>query len=115
MATAVSNVEERSYYGSSEQVSLPNDTLNIISRLQKPAKLITKRRRRDMDDSPVLVHIWMSLDDWVCMRECGWQVTANPIIDSLQKAISDLVNTCKGLVVVCVNRNVAFRNDRQQG
>ena len=28
------NIEERSYYGSSEQVSSPNDTLNIISRLQ---------------------------------------------------------------------------------
>ena len=44
-----------------------------------------------MDDSPMSVHIWMSLYDWVCMRGCGWQVTANPIIDSLQKAISDLV------------------------
>ena len=65
-----------------------------------------------MDDSPVLVHIWMSLYDWVCMRGCGWQVTANPIIDSLQKAISDLVNTCKGLVVVCVNRDVAFHGGR---
>ena len=42
------------------------------------------------------VHIWMSLYDWVCMRGCGWQVTANPIIDSLQKAISDLVSTCNG-------------------
>ena len=52
-----------------------------------------------MDDS---LHIWMSLYDWVCMRGCGWQVTANPIIDSLQKTISDLVNTCRGLVVVCV-------------
>ena len=94
------NIEERSYYGSSEQVSSPNDTVSIISRLQKLEKLIIERRRRDMDDSPVSVHIWMSLYDWVCMRGCGWQVTANPIIDSLQKAISDLVNTCKGLVVV---------------
>ena len=65
-----------------------------------------------MDDSPVSVHIWMSLYDWVCMRGCGWQVTANPIIDSLQKAISDLVNTCKGLVVVCVNRDVALHGGR---
>ena len=39
-------------------------------------------------------------------------MTANPIIDSLQKAISDLVNTCKGLVVVCVNRDVAFHGGR---
>ena len=54
----------------------------------------------------------MSLYDWVCMRGCGWQVTANPIIDSLQKAISDLVSTCKGLVVVCVNRDVAFHGGR---
>ena len=46
------------------------------------------------------------------MRGCGWQVTANPIIDSLQKTISDLVNTCKGLVVVCVNRDVAFHGGR---
>ena len=65
-----------------------------------------------MDDSPMSVHIWMSLYDWVCMRGCGWQVTANPIIDSLQKAISDLVNTCKGLVVACVNRDVAFHGGR---
>ena len=106
------NIEERSYYGSSEQVSSPNDTLNIISRLQKLDKLIAERRRRDMDDSPMSVHIWMSLYDWVCMRGCGWQVTANPVIDSLQKAISDLVNTCKGLVVVCVNRDVAFHGGR---
>ena len=98
------NIEERSYYGSSEQVSSSADTMNIISRLQKLEKLIVERRRRDMDDSPVSVHIWMSLYDWVCMRGCGWQVTANPIIDSLQKTISDLVNTCRGLVVVCVNR-----------
>ena len=82
------NIEERSYYGSSEH------------------KLITERRRRDMDDSPMSV----SLYDWVCMRGCGWQVTANPIIDSLQKAISD--NTCKRLVVVCVNRDVAFHGGR---
>ena len=106
------NIEERSYYGSSEQVSSPNDTLNIISRLQKLDKLIAERRRRDMDDSPMSVHIWMSLYDWVCMRGCGWQVTTNPIIDSLQKAISDLVNSCKGLVVVCVNRDVAFHGGR---
>ena len=106
------NIEERSYYGSSEQVSSPNDTLSIISRLQKLDRLIIERRRRDMDDSPVSAHIWMSLYDWVCMRGCGWQVTANPIIDSLQKAISDLVNTCKGLVVVCVNRDVAFHGGR---
>ena len=100
-------IEERSYYGSSEQVSSPNDTLNIISRLQKLDKLIAERRRRDMDDSPMSVHIWMSLYDWVCMRGCGWQVTANPIIDSLQKAISDLVSTCKGprdLVVLSCER-----------
>ena len=57
------NIEERSYYGSSEQVSSPNDTLNIISRLQKLDKLIAERRRRDMDDSPMSVHIWMSLND----------------------------------------------------
>ena len=106
------NIEERSYYGSSEQVSSPTDTMSIISCLQKLEKLIVERRRRDMDDSPVSVHIWMSLYDWVCMRGCGWQVTANPIIDSLQKAISDLVNTCKGLVVVCVNRDVAFHGGR---
>ena len=67
-------------------LSPPNDTLNIIS-LQKLDKLIAERRRQDMDDSPMLVHIWMSLYDWVCMRGCGWQVTANPIID-LQKAWS---------------------------
>ena len=36
----------------------------------------------------------------------------HPIIDSLQKAISDLVSTCKGLVVVCVNRDVAFHGGR---
>ena len=106
------NIEERSYYGSSEQVSSSADTMSIISRLQKLEKLIVERRRRDMDDSPVSVHIWMSLYDWVCMRGCGWQVTANPIIDSLQKTISDLVNTCKGLVVVCVNRDVAFHGGR---
>ena len=46
------------------------------------------------------------------MRGCGWQVTANPIIDSLQKTISELVNTCKGMVVVCVNRDVAFHGGR---
>ena len=106
------NIEERSYYGSGEQVSSSADTMSIISRLQKLEKLIVERRRRDMDDSPVSVHIWMSLHDWVCKRGCGWQVTANPIIDSLQKAISDLVNTCKGLVVVCVNRDVAFHGGR---
>ena len=99
--------------GSSEQVSSPTDTMSIISRLQKLEKLIIERRRRDMDDSPVSVHIWMSLYDWVCVRGCGWQVTANPIIDALQKAISDLVNTCKGLVVVCVNRDVAFHGGRE--
>ena len=82
------NIEERSYYGSSEPVSSPTDTMNIISRLQRLEKLIVERRRRDMDDSPVSVHIWMSLYDWVCMRGCGWQVTANPIIDSLQKTIT---------------------------
>ena len=37
------------------------------------------------------------------MIGCAW---------SLQKAISDLVNTCKGLVVVCVNRDVAFHGGR---
>ena len=93
------NIEERSYCGSSEQVSSPNDTMSIISRLQKLDKFIMERRRRDMDDSPVSV------------RGCGWQVTANPIIDSLQNTISDLVNTCKGLVV-CVNRDVAFHGGR---
>ena len=35
-------------------------------------------------------------------------MTTRPIIDSLSKAISDLVNVCKGMVVVCVNRDVAF-------
>ena len=95
------NIEERLYYGSSEQVSSSADTMSIISQLQKLEKLIVERRRRDMDDSPVSVHIRMSLYDWVC-----------PIIDSLQKAISDLVNTCKGLVVVCVNRDVAFHGGR---
>ena len=49
---------------------------------------------------------------YTIMRGCGWQVTANPIIDSLQKAISDLVSACKGLVVVCVNRDVAFHGGR---
>ena len=39
------NIKERSYHGSSEQVSSPNDTLNIISRLQKLDKLIAERRR----------------------------------------------------------------------
>ena len=91
------NIEERSYYGSGEPVSSTSDTVNIISRLEKLEKLIGERRRRDMDDSPVSVHIWMSLYDWVCMRVCGWQVTARPIIDSLSKAISDLVNVCKGI------------------
>ena len=65
-----------------------------------------------MDASPVSVHIWMSLYDWMCMRGCGWQVTTRPIIDSLSKAISDLVNVCKGMVVVCVNRDVAFHGGR---
>ena len=37
------NIEERSYYGSSEQVSLSADTMNIISRLQKLEKLIVER------------------------------------------------------------------------
>ena len=46
------------------------------------------------------------------MRGCGWQVTARPIIDSLSKAISDLVNVCKGMVIVCVNRDVAFHGGR---
>ena len=62
------NIKERSYYGSSEQVSSSADTMSIISRLQKLEKLIVERRRRDMDDSPVSVHIWMSLYDWVCKR-----------------------------------------------
>ena len=106
------NIEERSCYGSSEQVSSSTDTMNIISRLQRLEKLIVERRRRDMEDSPVSVHIWMSLYDWVCVRGCGWQVTANPIIDSLQKTVSDLVNTCKGMVVVCVSRDVAFHGGR---
>ena len=30
----------------------------------------------------------------------------------LAKAVSDLVNTCKGMVVVCVNRDVAFHGGR---
>ena len=37
---------------------------------------------------------------------------AGAIIDSLQKTISDLVNTCRGLVVVRVNRDVAFHGGR---
>ena len=106
------NIEERSYYGSSEPVSSTTDTVNIISRLQRLEKLIVERRRRDMDDSPVSVHIWMSLYDWMSMRGCGWQVTTSTIIDSLSKTISDLVNTCKGMVVVCVNRDVAFHGGR---
>ena len=59
---------------------------------------------RYMDASPVSVHIWMSLYDWMCMRGCGWQVTTRPIIDSLPKAISDLVNVCKGMVIVRESR-----------
>ena len=106
------NIEERSYYGSSEPASSTPDTVNIISRLQKLENLIVERRRRDMDASPVSVHIWMSLYDWMCMRGCEWQVTTRPIIDSLSKAISDLVNVCKGMVVVCVNRDVAFHGGR---
>ena len=39
------NIEERSYYGSSEQVSSSADTMSIISRLQKLEKLIVERRR----------------------------------------------------------------------
>ena len=106
------NIEERSCYGSSEPVSSGPDTVNIISRLQKLEKLIGERRRRDMDASPVSVHIWMSLYDWMCVRGCGWQVTTRPIIDSLSKAISDLVNVRKGMVIVCVNRDVAFHGGR---
>ena len=106
------NIEERSCYGSSEPVSSNPDTVNIISRLQQLEKLIGEGRKRDMDASPVSVHIWMSLYDWMCVRGCGWQVTARPIIDSLSKAISDLVNVCKGMVVVCVNSDVAFHGGR---
>ena len=106
------NIEERSYYGSSGPASSTPDTVNIISRLQKLEKLIGEQRRRDMDASPVSVHIWMPLYDWMCMRGCGWQVTTRPIIDSLSKTISDLVNVCKGMVVVCANRDVAFHGGR---
>ena len=84
------NIEERLYYGLSEPVSSSMDTTNIISRLQQLEKLIIERRRRDMDDTPVWVHIWMSLYDWVCMRGCGWQVTANPIIESSTRARASL-------------------------
>ena len=65
------NIEERSYYGSSEPASSTPDTVNIISRLQKLEKLIDERRRRDMDASPVSVHIWMSLYDWMWLRVAG--------------------------------------------
>ena len=51
------NIQERSCYGSSEQVSSSQDTVNIISRLQQLEKLICDRRRRDSDDSPISVHI----------------------------------------------------------
>ena len=104
------NIEERSCYGSSKPVSSSPDTVNIISRLQQLEKLLGERRRRDNGASPVSVHIWMSLYDWMCMRGCGWQVTTRPIIES--KAISALVNVCKGMVVVCVNRDVAFHGGR---
>ena len=60
------NIEERSCYGSSEQVSSSSDTVNIISRLQQLEKLTCDRRRRGSDDSPISVHIWMSLYDWMC-------------------------------------------------
>ena len=105
------NIEKRSCYGSSEPVSSNPDTVNIISRLQQLEKLIGERRRRDSDDSPVSVHIWMSLYDWMCMRGCGWQVTRS-IIDSLLKTLSDLVNVCRGMVIVRVNRDVAFHGGR---
>ena len=105
------NIEE-SCYGSSEQVSSSPDTVNIISRLQQLERLICDRRRRDSDGSPISVHIWMSLYDWMRMRGCGWRVTARPIIGALSKAISDLVNVCKGMVIVCVNRDVAFHGGR---
>ena len=59
-----------------------------------------------------MTHLCRCAFGCLCVRGCGWQVAANPIIDSLQKAISDLVNTCKGLVVVCVNRDVAFHGGR---
>ena len=39
-------------------------------------------------------------------------MTARPIIDSLSKAIPDLVNICKGMVIVCVNRDAAFHGGR---
>ena len=46
------------------------------------------------------------------MRGSEWHVTARPIIDSLSKAISDLVNVCKGMAIVCVNRDAAFHGGR---
>ena len=107
------NIEERSCYGSSKQVSSSPDTVNIISRLQQLEKLICDRRRRDSDDSPVSVHIWMSLYDWMYMRGSEWHVTARPIIDSPSKAISDLVNVCKGMVIVRVNRDAAFHGGKR--
>ena len=58
------------------------------------------------------VHIWMSLYDWMYMRGIEWHVAARPIIDSLSKAVSDLVNVCKGMVIVCVNRDAAFHGGK---
>ena len=106
------SIEERSFYGSGEQVSSSSDTTNIISRLQQLERVICDRRRRDTDDSPMSVRIWMSLYDWMCMRGNEWHVAARPIIDSLSKAISDLVNVCKGMVIVCMNRDAAFHGGK---
>ena len=39
-------------------------------------------------------------------------MAARPIIDSVSKAISDLVNVCKGMVIVCVNRDAAFHGGK---
>ena len=36
------------------------------------------------------------LYDWMYMRGNEWHVAARPLIDSLSKAIPDLVNVCKG-------------------
>ena len=46
------------------------------------------------------------------LRGNEWHAAARPIIDSLSKAISDLVNVCKGMVIVCVNRDAAFHDGK---
>ena len=46
------------------------------------------------------------------MRGNEWRVAARPLIDSLSKAIPDLVNVCKGMVIVCVNRDAAFHGGK---